>query len=146
MKSNEEKKLKGTLRPCRVKNHSEGTVATIDAVPEESFSNPEAYQHWLTVFEDLSDSEVIRTTDIPALKILCDIWGVYCRAEKDLAEEGQTITTPNGHKQPSSSFTNWKQAQIEYMKVCKEFGMTPVSRTKIITAPKKDNDALGDML
>ena len=145
-KTTEEKALKGTLRKCRVKdNPMNGTIATIDSINPEVLLNDYAREEWDRAFIELSEMGVIQTTDINALIMLCDMWGHYCHS-KDLIRTGNyIITTPNGMEQNSPHLSNWRTAYKEYTTLCKEFGLTPVARTKVNLVPKKKGDAFDDL-
>ena len=144
--TNEEKKLKGTLKPSRVKdNPMQGTIATVDSVDTSILLNDYAREEWGRIFIELSELGVIQTTDLNALIMLCDMWGHYCHS-RDLIKSGNyIITTPNGMEQNSPHLSNWRTAYKEYFSGCKEFGLTPVARTKINTSPKKTGDAFDEI-
>ena len=145
-KTNEEKKLKGTLKPSRIKpNPMEGTIATIDSVKVEEFVNEYAFAEYKRTFVELSEMGVIQTTDISSLIMLCDMWGVYCDMKDNIKGKNYMITTPNKLEQTSMSLTNFFRSYAEYFKLCKEFGLTPIARTKIDVTPKKKDDPFGDM-
>lgn len=145
-KTTEEKALRGTLRKHRQKNNPmEGEIATIDMVDESMFHNKYAYEEYIRAFVELSELKVIKTTDISTLIMLCDMWGVYC-ATKDLINGGNyLIKTPNGMSQTSPNLTNFFRAYAEYFKLAKEFGLTPIARSKIEVSETKDADPFEDL-
>jgi len=137
----EEKRLKGTLKPSRIKdNPMSGTIATIETVEESVFVNTYAYEEYNRCFVELSEMGVIQTTDITSLIMLCDMWGVYCDMKDSIRGKRYMIDTPNGLEQTSMSLTNFFRSYAEYFKLCKEFGLTPIARTKINVTPKQDGD------
>lgn len=140
-KTTEEKALRGTLKKCRVKdNPMSGNIATIDIVSEDMFHNDYAFNEYKRAFVELSEMNVIQTTDISSLIMLCDMWGVYCD-QKDLIKGGAyLIKTPNGMMQTSPNLTNFFRAYAEYFKLAKEFGLTPIARTKIEMPEQKGKD------
>ncbi len=139
--TNEEKKLKGTLKPSRIKaNPMNGTIATIEDVSQDQFINAYAFEEYKRCFIDLSELGVIQTTDITSLIMLCDMWGVYCDMKDTIRNKNYTITTPNGMEQTNMSLTNFFRSYAEYFKLCKEFGLTPIARTKIEVTPQKKDD------
>jgi len=145
-KTTEEKALKGTLKKHRQKdNPMSGQIATVDMVSEDMFHNKYAYEEYNRAFVELSEMGVIQTTDISSLIMLCDMWGVYCD-QKDLIKGGDyLIKTPNGMKQTSPNLTNFFRAYAEYFKLAKEFGLTPIARTKINVTPQKPDDPFEDL-
>ncbi len=144
-KTNEEKALKGTLKPSRVKdNPMQSAVALIDDVKEDEFINSYAYNEYKRAFVELSECGSIQTTDITSLIMLCDMWGVYCDMKDAIRGGNYNDITPNGHKQASANLTNYFRAYAEYFKVCKEFGLTPVARTKVNAAPKEKKSKFDD--
>ena len=147
-KTNEDKKLRGTLRADRISNSPmNGNIAIIDDVNEGVFINEYAYEEYKRCFIELSEIGVIQTTDLSSLIMLCDMWGVYCD-QKDLIRGGKYISlTPNKMEQTSVSLTNFFRSYAEYNKLCKEFGLTPIARTKIEVSkvPPKD-EGLGGLL
>jgi P27 family predicted phage terminase small subunit len=145
-KPNEIKKLQGTLRADRIKdNPMSGTVACIDDVEPEVFINDYSYQEYKRCFIELSEASVLQTTDVTSLIMLCDMWGVYCDMKDAIRNKNYNDITPNGHKQASANLTNFFRAYGEYFKLCKEFGLTPVARTKVEATPKKQHDPFEDI-
>jgi P27 family predicted phage terminase small subunit len=141
MKTKEEKELKGTLRPSRIKDDPmNGTIATIEDVDSNVFLNDYSKQEYERCFVELSEMGVIQTTDISSLIMLCDMWGVYCDMKDAIRGKRYMIDTPNGLEQTSMSLTNFFRSYAEYFKLCKEFGLTPIARTKINITPKDVGD------
>jgi P27 family predicted phage terminase small subunit len=146
-KPNEIKKLKGTLRKDRVKsNPMSSRIAMIDEVDESVFLNEYSYEEYKRCFIELSESKVIQTTDITSLIMLCDMWGLYCDMKDSIRNKNYNVKTPNGLEQTSMNLSNYFRAYAEYSKVCKEFGLTPVARTKIEITTKKPSDNIGGLL
>ena len=145
-KTNEEKKLKGTLQPCRIKdNPMTGSIATIESIDKDILLNDYARNEWDRAFVELSEMGVIQTTDLNALIILCNQWGWYCQCNDFMKMGEYIITTPNGMEQNHPHLNNWRIAYRDYVLLCKEFGLTPIARTKIDVTPKKKDDPFGDM-
>jgi len=147
-KPNEIKKLKGTLRKGRVKDSPmEGSVAVMSEIDESVFINDYSYQEYKRCFIELSECGVIQTTDITSLIMLCDMWGVYCDMKDSIRNKKYNILTPNGMEQTSMDLTNFFRSYAEYFKLCKEFGLTPVARTKIETTKQKPKEeGIGSLL
>ena len=131
------KKLKGTLENSRVKKSPmSGTIAMLNDVDEGAFVNTYAYDEYRRCFVELSEGGVIQTTDISSLIMLCDMWGVYCDMKDSI--RGGKYNLEGCYT--SSNLTNFFRSYAEYFKLCKEFGLTPVARTKIETTPKDVGD------
>jgi len=104
------------------------------------FVNEYAYTEYKRCFVELSELGVIQTTDLSSLITLCDMWGVYCDMKDSIRNKNYTILTPNGMEQTSMSLTNFFRSYAEYFKLSKEFGLTPIARTKINVTPKDTGD------
>jgi len=137
-----DKALRGTLKPSRIKkNEMIGSVATLESIDTSTLINDYARDEWLRVFEELGELGAIETTDITALVMLCDMYGVYCDMKDSIRNGNYTDKTPNGLVQSNSALTNFYRAYREYQTTCKEFGLTPISRQKIdvkVKGPKDD--------
>lgn len=147
-KPNEIKSLTGTLRKDRVKdNPMSSAIAVITDVDESVFLNNYSYEEYKRCFVELSEAGVIQTTDITSLIMLCDMWGVYCDMKDSIRDQKYNIYTPNGMEQTSMNLTNFFRSYAEYFKLCKEFGLTPIARTKIEAPKQKPKDeGIGSLL
>ena len=147
-KPNEIKKLQGTLRADRISDSPmSGNIARINDVAEEVFINEYAFEEYKRCFIELSEGGVIETTDLSSLIMLCDMWGVYCDQKDAIRNKNYISLTPNKMEQTSVSLTNFFRSYAEYFKLCKEFGLTPVARTKVeIRKDKPKDKGIGGLL
>lgn len=116
-----------------------------DAEPQYELSTPtppeelsaQALKEWERLCLMLAEAGVLTDADVPALQVYISHYDRWLEAEKSIKREGSVIKTPFGPK------TNpWlkisREATASMLKILVEFGMTPSSRTRIKTGPKKE--------
>ena len=104
-----------------------------------------AREEWNRVAAALHAAGLLTGLDVSALEGYCLTYAKWREAEQRLAEEGLTITTPNGCLQahPCQSASN--QAQKLLLAWVKAFGLSPDSRGRMELPPPPpamDEDSL----
>ena len=107
---------------------------------------PEARREWRRVAGQLEDLGILTIVDRAALAAYCQAWARAVAAEKVIAKDGETFTTPNGYIQqrPEVSIAQ-KQWQL-VAKFAAEFGLTPSSRSRISVPEAKRPDGFEEYL
>ena len=83
-----------------------------------------AKKHWNEYIQVLDQMGIISQDDLSNFRILCEIWADYLKAMKH---------DKNNHKLISS-------LRSDYLRISKEFGMTPSSRTGVKGKNNKKDD------
>jgi P27 family predicted phage terminase small subunit len=108
---------------------------------------PEAREHWDEVREPLAKIGLLTVIDGEALAGYCESRALWVAAKKKLAEQGITVSSPNGYEIPSPSLSIAMRAQKEMRAWLAEFGMTPSSRSRVKAGePGEASDPFEDLL
>ena len=132
---NNVKKLKGTLRPCRV-NDNEPKPATDNMKPPFRLSKI-AKKHWKVTLNQLLEAKVATNLDTTALAVYCEQYALWFESMERVESEGAVIDTNRG-PQKNPHFVVADTALRNMQKFLAEFGMMPASRAKVNMTDKKD--------
>ncbi|MFZ1851274.1 MAG: phage terminase small subunit P27 family [Nitrosomonas sp.] len=133
------KKLRGTLRKCRV-NPNEWTPPVGAPEMPASFKH-DARREWLRVVPMLLDAGLISHYDGSTLEAYCEAYQEWKDAARTVAKEGQLIA---GGVHPAMKIVIASREQC--MKYAQRFGLDPQSRSKISAPKKEQKDATKDFL
>ena len=134
-----QKVLQGTFRADQ-NPANEPAVEPIVKLPIPPVSlNRWGKKYWDETVSRLVDSGILMTVDLGGFEIICACWGRYKESEYDIAHDdnGKKRTTREYRKERGYSRRSMPEMQElrenweQYSKLCKEFGLTPVSRNKI---------------
>jgi P27 family predicted phage terminase small subunit len=141
------KELQGTLAPSRQpKDELTPDYITDHEAPSEL--NEWGVELWNNLFEEYGKVKLITKLDIGSMLIMCNEYGTYMEADDLIKAEGLQIFVDifdkNGQvigqrKEANPMIRVRDNASKQYTMLCKEFGLTPVSRSKI-SAPKIENE------
>lgn len=94
----------------------------------------EARKEWKRVSKVLARLGMLSTIDRAALAAYCQAWGRWVDAERHVKERGEVVKTAAGNiiQNPYLCIANKSMEQM--YKFLTEFGMTPVSRTRVTAA------------
>lgn len=87
-------------------------------------------------YSTLRDIGALSDTDAFAFNHLCRVFEQLCIAEDELNQSGQIITTMKGGS-TSPALKNYLALSELYMKILREFGLTPVSRSSIMAGANR---------
>ena len=124
------KKLRGTLRKCRV-NPNEWTPP-VGAPEMPATFKRDARREWLRVVPMLLDAGLISNYDGSTLEAYCEAYQEWKDAARIVAKEGIVVA---GGPHPALKVVLASREQC--MKYAQRFGLDPQSRSKI-DAPKKE--------
>ncbi len=96
----------------------------------------EARREWRRVSRELYDMGVLSLVDRPALAIYCQAWSRWVRAEKLMHKSGEVLKAKGSgalYQNPYLAVAN--KAMEQMARFLAEFGMTPVSRTRVHAYP-----------
>lgn len=100
-----------------------------------------ARKEWERLAPELENMGLLTSFDMAAFAAYCQAYAVWQEAERKARGVRRVTETPNGFAQASAWETIAKQRFRDMMAAAKEFGFTPVSRTKV-SVPKqaKENE------
>lgn len=108
----------------------------------------EAKREWKRLVPFLEQAGLLTQVDRAAFAGYCQSYADWMDAKDHLATEGSTFETPNGYQQ-QSPWVSIAQTNLKLMlKFCTEFGLTPSSRSRIVTtyAPESEADDMEMLL
>jgi P27 family predicted phage terminase small subunit len=122
-----------------------GKDASIKGKPVEDLTPPEflgahGRELWNEVGPDMVEQGLLDSLSYTSFAALCQQYDRFREAETALAVTGAVVETPNGpRKHPWVAIGN--DAFNRYVRMCGEFGLTPVSRIRLKpTKPKPSGD------
>jgi P27 family predicted phage terminase small subunit len=106
-----------------------------------------ARQEWNRIVPLLRAMRVLTQADYMTLAMLCQSYSTMAQAQKQMSETGLLYTTPSGYTQQSPLLSIVHTNAGIVAKLCREFGLTPASRSGIQTAvePKQERDELAEL-
>lgn len=136
-------KRNGTYRPGK---HGGPAlkVQVPDAPPDIS---PIAAAQWAVIGRELADAGLISGVDRTVFRMLCESIAVYLEAMDELREHGLVIKAgKNDYLMPNPAVSIRNTAWVQIVAACKQFGMTPSSRTGLKVESKQDDDDVSGIL
>lgn len=100
--------------------------------------DPEALAEWHRIIGELGQIGIITQPDRAALAAYCCAYSRWALAEKRLREQGQLTRNAAGSVVQSPWMKISTQAMLLMHKFLTEFGMTPVSRSRVTAASADD--------
>ena len=112
-----------------------------DAEPEPRETMPACPSHlsamakaeWRRTAKVLHRLGLLTEIDGPALSLYCDAWARWVEAKKKVGENGMCVVTTNGNPIQNPYLAIANKAATQMMKMQAEFGMTPSSRSGVVT-------------
>lgn len=109
--------------------------------PCPTFLSPSAKKMWKLLGGYLDDIGLISVVDGAPLMVICSAWAELEKAEKEIQGNGEVFSYKGAFDQPMQKLNLWvpirEKARKTLLAAAKEFGLTPVSRTRV-PVPKKD--------
>jgi P27 family predicted phage terminase small subunit len=90
-----------------------------------------AKAEWKRLVRIISHMKLLTEADYIALANLCQAYSRMVKAERKLAEAGLLYKTQSGYVQQSPLLSIINSSVETISKLCKEFGLTPSSRSRI---------------
>jgi len=110
-------------------------------VPPDHLSDI-AKQAWQQAVKILNDIGVLSTADAFALELFCESYAAYREAGEEVKKFGKVLKSPKGYLYQSPFVGMKNTAHEQCLKLLNEFGMTPVSRSRlaVVGGPLSNND------
>lgn len=89
----------------------------------------------------LESKGVMEEVDTAALTMLARNYSMFIQANKQLEQDGLTVTSDRGNIAPHPAIKIAKDAQTSAMKVMLEFGLTAKARTKLSKLTTSEEDS-----
>ena len=136
---------------CRADLNADEPQPTSGAPAKPEDLEPLASAVWDHMVVELSKMRVLTVADGYALEMLCRTWAKWQDAEESLAKHGSVfpIRNPDGslkYLQQSPYVSIARHVGDQVLKLLREFGLTPSSRTRISTEPDQGVDPLQELL
>ena len=135
--SKEVKNLKGTRKKSR------DPKPTMEVEPVKKVENPTnlindfAEKEWEAKTKELNAAGDLFTVDLTMLIVYCNYVGIYCDCQERLKETGFNQESTSTYKPGYPEEKRMNDAAEKMIKLAKEFGFTPLARTKL---PKVKDD------
>ena len=101
----------------------------------------EAKREWKRLSKTMEDLGTLTELDFAAFAGYCQSYARWKEAEEFIEQHGSIVKTPSGYwqqvPQVSIAQTNLKTM----LRFCSEFGLTPSSRSRIVAADAKEQEA-----
>lgn len=132
------KMLKGTDQPCRI-NKAEPQPKSDNIAKPDDLSE-QASKHWDIVCLQLQESKILTELDVHALAMYCEAYARWSNANDQLRKYGPVIKAPTGYPVQSPYLSIANKAFDQMKAMLTEFGMTPSSRTRVVSTAKSESD------
>ena len=139
------KRLQGNPGKRKIPGELE-TARLARVPPAPDFLDDEGRRAWHRFGRLFVGAGLLTVLDIPALTLLCVAWGHWVAAERKLAERGDVVRTPAGQEVQNV----WHQVDRHWLDEVaiwiREFGGTPVARTRVALAEAGPDIDLAELL
>ena len=123
--------LKGSWRASARLNSGEPPGTLLDRNDPPDDLNELLRPYWLELVPAARDLEVMTLSDVPAMKLLCELMWKRDIAMQDIAKNGMVCSGAEGGMYQSPSVGIHNQTCIQIHAVLQQFGLTPASRTRV---------------
>lgn len=145
------KELHGSLNATRDKELPiKGTIVIGLEAPSDL--NEWGQRYWLDIMEEYQRLGIITRVDVGALHSVCYWFGLMNEAADIVSAKGLEVevekVTPKGESytvtETNPMIAVADKAFKNYIAMCREFGLTPASRTRISAPDQKDGDKFAE--
>ena len=145
------KELHGSLNATRDKELPiKGTIVIGLEAPSDL--NEWGQRYWLDIMEEYQRLGIITKVDVGALHSVCYWFGLMNEAADIVSAKGLEVevekVTPKGESytvtETNPMIAVADKAFKNYIAMCREFGLTPASRTRISAPDQKDGDKFAE--
>jgi len=135
----EVKELNGNpgRRPLKKKKESGSQQRTKIPQCPDHLDEP-ARRQWHHLVRILRRARTLKEGDYMTLGTLCQAYTTMATAQSNLARAGLLYKASNGNVQPSPFLAIVNQCTRTIIRICREFGLTPMSRARVEAAEAED--------
>lgn len=139
-------KLKGNYKKSRYgsevePNLTDNNLSSIPQVPPRL--DNEGGRFWTAILSDAVKIDgYMANWDLFIFEELCYNYQTMIAAKKDIEINGNTSISPAGVRVHSIGYKIYKESSKDFIQLCREFGLSPSSRSGIVlmTKGKEDNE------
>ena len=107
---------------------------------------PEAKKEWKRLAPALESMGILTPVDISAFAGYCQAYARWKEAEEFISKHGSIFQTPSGYVQQVPQVSIAQQNLKIMQSFCSEFGLTPATRSRIITNNGESTDSGDDVM
>ena len=100
---------------------------------------PEAKKEWERLADLMNQMGVLTEVDMAAFAGYCQAYARWKAAEEFISKHGAIVKTPSGYWQQVPQVSIAQQYLKQMSKFCEQFGLTPASRSRIVSDSGTDN-------
>lgn len=118
------------------------------APPCPKWLEDEAKKEWRRLVRQMEQLGVLTEVDMAAFAGYCQAYARWKAAEEFITNHGAIVKTPSGYWQQVPQVSIAQQYLKQMSKFCEQFGLTPASRSRIVTESAADgsDDAMEQLL
>lgn len=140
-------KFEGTFEASRQPKTEIQPTIEVGLIPPSDL-NEWGSKYWLDIMTEYVSIGLVTRVDVEALHSCCTWYGLMREAQDIIAAKGLEVeiekVTPKGESytvtETNPMIAVADKAFKNYIVMCREFGLTPASRTRISAPDQKDND------
>ena len=108
----------------------------------------EAKKEWKRLAKQMEQLGILTEVDMAAFAGYCQSYARWKEAEEFISKHGAIVKTPSGYWQQVPQVSIAQQYMKPMTKFCEQFGLTPASRSRIVTDKSDDSaeDAMEQLL
>lgn len=110
---------------------AEQVLAVPPPCPELLKQHPQASSLWHSVTRELVLRQLLTTSDLEALTVLCDHWQIYCDCREVANSDAAYFTTEQGYVAAHPAVYRMQNVVAVLDKLWRKFGLTPVDREQL---------------
>jgi P27 family predicted phage terminase small subunit len=114
-------------------NEPQPDLVTAEVKPP-SWLSPTAKAAWRKMAKVLTSVHVLTEADLPAFELLCDSYGKYVEANKEIAQTGGEVVVTSYGVGRNPWATQRDRAFAQFEKLAAQFGITPSARARVKSA------------
>jgi len=121
----------------------EGEPQPDAVVPEKpDWLNAAAAEEWDRIVPQLLALGLLTDLDRAVLVKYCQAWAAVVELEREIEENGWWVPTGEGGRRRNPAAASLREAWERLQSAASEFGMTPVSRSRLGTTGRAESDPL----
>jgi len=142
------KKLKGSFdRHPERRNHHEPKLESARPVKTELIAgNQKLSEYWDSFCDELESMGVLTTADRWILEQVCITYADIADAHRIREKDGKLVAGAKGGEVKHPVSVDYHKSKDAFHKLLAELGLTPSARTRLVAAPKEENDPFMDFL
>ena len=114
------------------------------APPCPKWLEDDAKKEWRRLAKQMENLGTLTEVDMAAFAGYCQAYARWKAAEEFISRNGAIVKTPSGYWQQIPQVSIAQQYLKQMSKFCEQFGLTPASRSRIVTENNTDNS--GDVM